>query len=189
VANTNQIQNFLFGLTGFGTLLDAPFTIGTGIDNWQIGSQNTQFPGDTSPQLQLTTGTGNGQGNQWACQQRVLAATTFDLLNLQDAALGLKNDMGQPIQLVKVKFFALAILSHDGTKKLQIGPQGQSNAWPGWWQAVTANFYDVEYWFIGKGNDSGNGLGPAITPTTNILPVFNPTGSPITYAVLVGGNE
>ena len=81
------------------------------------------------------------------------------------------------------------ILGHDGTKNLLIGPQNQTHAWPGWFEGVTANFYDTEYWMLLKACDMGAGIGPAITSTTNILPIYNPTANPISYSILLGGNE
>jgi hypothetical protein len=191
MSNINQLS-LNVGLSGGGTLTAAPTGPDSTTSFFKIGTTPSagQFPGDgILPVLALATGTGNGQGNQWVCQTRTLAATTYDLLNLRSSSSGLLNSLGQNVQFTNVKGIILVVNSHDGTKKLQIGPQGQSNAWPGWWEAVTANFYDTEYWAVAKFQDMNTGLGPAVTPTTNILPIYNPTANPITYSIFIVGNE
>jgi hypothetical protein len=190
MSNINSL-NLDIEIAGSGTLYDASNVINPTTEYFVLGSGNTQFPGDIAPELIFSTGTGNLQGNQWYLGQRTLAATSYDLLNLQSGSTtsGLKNGLGQYVQIAQLKWLILAILNHDGVKKLQIGPQGQSNAWPAWFEAVTANFYTVESWLLLKCNEYGTGLGPAITSTTNILPIYNPTANPITYSIFLGGNE
>lgn len=185
MANTNAI-NLSVGFEGNGKLTNTPDGIDLAISSFQIGTLASQFPGDgILPELDFS-----GIANpQWVLQKRTLAATTYDLLNLDHATLGLKNPLGIPVQFQIINLFMLVILNHDGIKKLQIGPQGQSNAWPAWFQAVTANFYDTEFWSLCKFNDLVNGIGPQVTGTTNILPVYNPTASPITYGLFIVGQE
>jgi hypothetical protein len=186
MANTLSLN---FGLDGFGSLSDASLGINPAFESFRIGSSTSQFPGDgTPPFLNLTTGTSGGQANQWYQAQRTVAATSYDLLNLSSASSTLVNGLGQPLQLTDVKWVLIVINNHDGTKKLQVGPQGQSDAWPAWFEAVTANFYDTVYWTLFKACDMGTGVGPAVTGTTNILPVYNPTANPITYSIFIGGN-
>ena len=42
-----------------------------------------------------------GEANQWHLGQRLVNATSFDLLNIADAVSGLVNGLGQPIDLAK----------------------------------------------------------------------------------------
>jgi hypothetical protein len=185
----NNTLSLDISISGSGQLATTTALINGSAENFQVGTNTYQFPGESlGAELVLSTGTGNLQANQWYNGQRVVNATTYDLLNLSSPSSGLLNGLNQNLQLTYVKWILLVILVHDGTKKLQIGPQGQSNAWPGWWDGVTATYYDTEYWMLFRANDSGNGLGPAITGTTNVLPIYNPTGSAITYSIFIGGN-
>lgn len=189
MANTNTLS-LTFYLVGNGTLTDATQVVNVGYEPFKIGNDTPQFPGDgVQPEIDLSTGTGDGQGNQWYQGQRTLAATTYDLLNLNDATLGLKNGIGQPIQLVKVKVLLIVINGHDGVKNLLIGPQNQTHAWQGWFGGVTANYYDTVYWFHAIGNEDGNGIGTVLDSTHNILAIYNPTASPITYSIFIAGTE
>lgn len=179
------------GIVGNGTLADASNVINPTAEGFEVGTEATQFPGDTvAPQLVLSTGnvsTSGGQANQWYLGQRIVNATTYDLLDIASAVSGLKNGLGQNINLSKVLGFLIVVNNHDGVQHLQVGPQGQSNAWQGPFSGVGADQYLTVYWMAFVANDFDNGIGPQPTGTTNILPVYNPTASTITYSIFVVG--
>lgn len=135
------------------------------------------------PNWTLTTGTGANAVNLWYHARRTLAATTYDDLDL---AGGLTGPTGAALTFTAVKYVRLDVVSADGSKKLRVGPQGRSNAGQLWWGGTGATVYqDVYYTFEQRLPTAG---GWAVTAGTgDIFPVYNPTGSSITYSLWVMG--
>lgn len=146
--------------------------------------QPAVFGADVLPSatLTLTTGTGNQQVNQWYCARRTLAGTTFDLLDLSG---GLTNGLGQTVTLTKLKYVRLSVVSPDGTKALRIGPQNQAAAAQLWFGGTGATVYDTVYETV---EHRMTYAGWTITGTTaDILPIYNPGGSAVIYAIWLMG--
>lgn len=126
-------------------------------------------------------GTGSGQANKWYLAQRTLAATTYDDLNLTSGL----STLGTTQTFTALKRVLIAIVDPEGTKRLRIGPQGRTNANPLWFQAATTNFWEETYTYVLKDRPvTGWGVTAA---STDVLGVYNPTGSSITYAIWLLG--
>lgn len=134
--------------------------------------------------LSFQNGTGSGYANQWYLARRTLAATTYDLLDL---AGGLTQYDGSTITFTKIKRVLIALVSPDGTAKLRIGPQGQSNPFTGPWGGTGATVYRE---VIHKDDMTHPYAGWTVTAGTgDILPIYNPTGSSIVYAIWIIGES
>jgi hypothetical protein len=128
-----------------------------------------------------TYGTGSSQVNAFWAASRTVAATTYDNINLTTAP----NALGTTFSLTKLKALVVAISSPDGSKKLRVGPQNQSNAAQLWFGGTGATAYD-EFFHYRVWEDPYTGY--AVTASTaDILPIYNPTGSSITYAIWLLG--
>lgn len=160
-------------LSGNGSVTDSansatqPITIGSGV-----------MPTLAS---EYTYGTGSAQVNAFYAASRTLAATTFDLLNLTT----LPNALGTTFSLTRLKLLVISIDSPDGTKSLRVGPQNQSNAAQLWFGGTGATVYETI--FTGqKWEDPYAGY--TVTATTgDILPIYNPGGSSVTYGIWILG--
>lgn len=133
--------------------------------------------------VSLAFGTGSGQANKLYIASRALAATTFDLLDL---AGGLSDGLGNTLTFTSLKLAVLAILTPNGTKVLRVGPQAQSNPFLGAWGGTGATVYKgFTHWDMPVYDPVA---GYAVTAGTgDILPIYNPTGSSITYTILLAG--
>ena len=133
--------------------------------------------------ISLTYGTGSGQANWAYYASRPLAGTTYDLLDLSGS---LTDGLGNTISATKLKLAVIAVASPDGTKKLRVGPQNQSNAAQLHWGGTGATVYkEVAYWdVIAYEKVAGYTVTAA---TADIFPIYNPTGSSITYSILMAG--
>lgn len=126
-------------------------------------------------------GTGSGQVNKFYVAQRTLAATTYDDLNLTSGL----STLGATQAFTALKRVLVAIVNPDGTSRLRVGPQGRSNANQLWFQAATTNFWEETYSYVLKDRPV---TGWAVTAaSTDVLSIYNPTGSSITYAVWLMG--
>jgi hypothetical protein len=114
---------------------------------------------------------------------RVLAATTFDLLDLSGS---LTDAFGTVIAATKLKLAVVSVSAPDGAKKLRVGPQGQSNVIPGPWGGVGATVYkEVTHWSLVAWEPVAGFS--VVGGTSDIFPIYNPTASPVTYSVLLAG--
>lgn len=147
-------------------------------------SQNVSFGGLILPAMRVlyTFGTEDAQVDKWHLARRTLAGTTFDNLNLTSGL----TCFGVTQVFTKLKRVVVAIIDPDGTKKLRIGPQGQTNANQLWFQAVTANFWEETYNVVVKDRPV---TGWTVTAaTTDVLSIYNPGGSSLEYAIWLLGN-
>lgn len=124
-----------------------------------------------------TYGTGSQQVQAFYCATRTVSATTFDLINMTSGIVGL----GNTFPLTALKLLLLIISGPDGTKKLRVGPQAQSNANQLWFGGVGATAYD-EFLTYRLYDNPFAGL-PVTPSTADVLPVYNPGASPVTYGI------
>jgi len=146
--------------------------------------QSASIGGAVFPQQKFTYsyGTGDGQVTKWYLAQRVLAGTTFDNIDL---TAGLTT-LGVVQAFTALKRVWIAIVSPDGAKKLRVGPQNQTHANILWFQAVTANFWEETYTNIKKDRPV---TGWAVAAgSTDVLSIYNPGATSVTYALWVMGN-
>lgn len=128
-----------------------------------------------------TYGTGNFQVNAFYAANRTVAATTFDNFNLTTGPAAL----GTVFSLTKLKLLVVAIVSPDGTKKLRVGPQNQSNAAQLWFGGTGTTVYDE---FTAYRVWENPYAGYTVTATTgDILPIYNPGAGPVTYGAWLLG--
>ena len=134
--------------------------------------------------VSLTFGTTSGKANKWHVGVRTLAATTFDLLDLAGGSLA--DPLGNALTFSTVKLVVVALSTPNGTRNLQIGPQNQSNAAPLNWGGVGATVYQiVTNWAMPIYQPV---TGVTVTAGTgDILPVYNPGGASLDYAILIAG--
>ncbi len=131
----------------------------------------------------FTHGTGANQVNKIYATQRTLATVTMDSLDL---AGGLTDYKGAAITLTALKWVYISIVSPDGTKVLRVGPQNQAAAGTfGWGSAAVATVYHDFYsdWELYRPI-----TGFTVTATTaDIFPIYNPSLTSVTYAIIVAG--
>jgi hypothetical protein len=148
-------------------------------------AQNAIFGQGVLPSLDQTFsyGTGSGKVNMWYLARRTLATVTFDLLDL---AGGLTDYKGAAITFTKIKRILLVVIDPDGTKTLRIGPQNQSAPFIGPWSGGTgATVYNTVF---RKFDQDEPYAGWAVTATTaDILPIYNPGASSVTYLLWLLG--
>ena len=146
-------------------------------------SQAAAFGGGILQRLSngYSAGTGNFQVNKWYLARRALAATTFDNINLTSGL----SALGTTQAFTALKAVLVQIIDPDGTKKLRVGPQGQTNANLLWFQAVTTNFWEETYTYILKERPvTGWSVAAA---STDIFSIYNPGATSITYALWLLG--
>lgn len=130
----------------------------------------------------LASGTGTGQASKWYLARRALAGTTFDLLDL---AGGLTDYAGASLTFSAVKRCLVAVVSPDGTKKLRVGPQDQSNAWQGWFGGTGATVYEEVFHTTDRKHPYA---GWTVTGgSADVLAVYNPGATSVTYAIWIIG--
>ncbi len=127
-------------------------------------------------------GTGNQQIDKWYLDTRTLAATTYDDLDL---AGGVTDFQGNAITFTKIKRAFLAVLDPDGTKKVRFGPQGRTNAAQLWFGGTAAAVYEEVVWYTDR-IDTYTGW-TVTAGTGDILSVYNPTGSSLSYTIWLMG--
>jgi hypothetical protein len=164
--------------------LTGNFTLAKGLanrqayENMQIGQNG--FP---AQDITYTDGSGTNQGHIYFCNSYTIAGTTANNIDLNAAVT---DDMGQTVTMVVVKEIIVAIDSPDGSMKVRVGPQGQSNPFIGPWSGgqgatVYEDVYTVGRWsmpFAGWTVTAGTG---------DILGLYNPGATAITVHVLVIG--
>lgn len=165
----------VFGLSGSGTLTSA-LDLSTPTDSIAIGDGNFDA-------ISLTFADGNGdeEAQSWWHDERTVAATTADNIDLAGTLSGV---LGGTVTALKVKWIVVAIDAPDGVKTLRVGPRNQANAWQGPWGGTGATVYqDVTHhlalfepyagWTVTAG-------------TGDVLGVYNPSAVSVTYRIWVG---
>jgi hypothetical protein len=155
-------------------------------------NQPAQFGSGPLPVVSTTWVYGTGANTQapaqiysadWYMAVRSVAATTYDNMNLYS---GLTDFEGNVIAFTKIKRVDVIITAPTGSNPMLVGPQGQSNGWLAWFQAITTNFYDQCYWWLRVTNPWGWSVG---TSTNTVLPVYNPNGATQTYTPWILGDH
>lgn len=142
--------------------------------------------GATFPSLSASflEGTNAGQANKSYRSQQTIAATTTTTFDLTNSLL---NPFGATLTFDKVKSILVAIIDPDGSKKLRIGPMGETNAWQGPFGGVGAESYlETVNWLhlcdpLGAGWDVTNG-------TADQLPIRNPTANSLDFVIWILGH-
>lgn len=145
------------------------------IESFSIGSND--FDAITT---EWTNGTSSNQANSMWTDERTLATTTTDSLDL---AGGLTDAFGATITFAVLKCILIAIDAPDGTKALRVGPRSVANAFIGPWGdasdfvTVHKTFY-IEEPYTGWTVTAGTG---------DLLIINNNTASSVTYRILLLG--
>ena len=166
ISGTNKLRAYIQDSASAAALLRT-----FGDDSWPALSLGLEF------------GSATGLANKAVITRRTVAATTYDNLDLSGS---LVDGLGNTTSFTFLKLAIVALVSPDGTKKVRVGPQNQSNAWQGPWGGVGATVYrEVPYWDVVVWEPVA---GYAVTnASTDIFPVYNPTGSSLDYVVLLAG--
>lgn len=124
--------------------------------------------------FRLTDGTGNSQANDVYETAFSLAASGGADTLLVDLKGGTseKNPLGVALAFTAVKGVEVVITSPASTKSLRLGPQGKTDACQLWFQAVTANFYDLVRSRFAMFDEI---TGWAVGSSTKILALVNPS--------------
>lgn len=145
------------------------------VESFSIGSNDFD-----SISTEWTNGTGNNQANSLWTDERTLADTATDSLDL---AGGLTDAFGATITFAVLKCILIAIDSPDGTKRLRVGPRSVANAFVGPFGdasdflTIYKQLY-IEEPFTGWTVTSGTG---------DLLIVNNNSGGSVTYRILLMG--
>jgi len=129
---------------------------------------------------QYAFGTGNYEGNAWYIASRTVTATTADNINLTSLSY-----FGTTFSLTKLKYLYIAISEPNGTKALQVGPRGVSNAAQLGWGGTGATVYDTIY--TGQDWEHPYAGWTVTASTADILGIFNPGASSVTYGIWIIG--
>jgi len=113
-----------------------------------------------------------------------VAAGTADNLDL---AGSLTNPFGETITFTHLRVIILAIDAPDGNKSLHFGPRGQANAWQGPFAGVSATDYIIVSDSLFIVNLSGTNGWPVTAGTADILGIYNPGLSAVTYRIWLLG--
>lgn len=145
-----------------------------------VSNGTNSFP---SLEIDLTDGTGAGQGNKWYRKYITLAAsasTTIDLIGSTDT-----DPFGQANNLTRVIAFLVAIVDPDGTKAIRVGPQGGANPFVGPFNASSA-YLTVKYWHLSA---EPSATGWAVTGGSNdTFHLNNPSASSVSFVVWILGS-
>lgn len=144
------------------------------------------FP-TTFPTYNLGTGTaltGNViQIADWYLNQATITSGTTLSINLNGGSDA--NPFGAALTWTKLKLVLISLVAPNGTNKIQIGPQGVSNAAQLWFGGVTSVCVVDEYYTMFK---AGPPAGWTITPATAMLfNIKNPNAGSVNVSILLGG--
>lgn len=132
---------------------------------------------------ELATGTGAGQVDQVYFRPFTVPAGGSVAVDLQGGGgeLDLAN---RPLALVKVKWLYLEVTAPASGKRVDLGPQGAANAFPGWWPGVTAaDKTPVRDKF--EQCDPNDGW--AVGGSTKVLTISNPGGAAVSGFLILAG--
>jgi hypothetical protein len=165
-----------FSFSGSGQLT-RELDVSVPVDQVQIGANNFPAVG-----FDLADGTGNLQAQSWWTDTRTVVAGATDSIDLAGSLTG---PLGTAINWTSVRLIVIAINVPDGTKLLQVGPQGVTNAAQLGFGGVGATVYLTTDTFVILPRPYG---GWAITAgTADLLPVKNPTAVSVDYTVWIIG--
>lgn len=158
--------------------------LSTPVDQINIGVGTSGSQGFSVVEADWANGTATSQANEWFHDQRTVAATTADNLDL---AGSLTNKFGETLTFTTIKLIFFRIISPDGTKELHIGPRGQTNPWQGPWGGTGATVYSrtmgIFLWF------DNYGYGTITAGAADVLGVYNAGSGSLTYDVIIIGED
>lgn len=158
--------------------------LGTPTDSITIGSGSSSGSGQIAPmKLTLTTGNGNNQAQELWHDQRTVAATTADNLDL---AGSLTNAWGSTVTFADIVVIAIWIRDPDGTSELRVGPRNQSNAWQGPFGGTAATDYVESK--TGILLFDGYGMGAVSGASTDVLGIYNSSAQELDYDIVIIGH-
>jgi hypothetical protein len=146
-----------------------------------FSSGNATFP---SMSASFTLGSNAGQASKWYRGQRTLAGNATDLVSLTGT---LTDSFGSTISFTKIKSLLVAIIDPDGTKKIKVGPQNETDAWQGFFGGVgTESYVETSNWLhfvdhLGTGWTVSQG-------TADVLPISNSGANSLQYILWILGN-
>ena len=141
-----------------------------------VASGSSSFPTLTQT---LTDGTGAGQATKWYRSYRTLATVTSENLDLSGSLL---DPFGATLSFTGIKAIVVAVVAPDGTKSVTIGGAA-SNPFIGPFSAGGTLNIPYNQVLINP-NAAGWGVTAA---TADILKVYNPGASTITYCIWIVG--
>lgn len=134
--------------------------------------------------LSLGAGTGEDQANQHWGDQITVAAGADEDLDLT-ALSGLMP--GTTVNFSRVVAVVMAILDPDGALALQVGPQGVTNGWQGWFSDVLAANWEEVKQGLYKPNTKGATPGWTVDATHKVLRLHNPGAADVTCRIVILG--
>ena len=168
-------------VTGRGTYTNA-LDMSVPTDSFNIGSSGFDAITDT---FQNGTGATSGNADLWFHDERTLAATTADNLDL---AGSLTNPItGATLTFVRIKLILIDLDAPGTGIFLRVGPgvTGASNPWIGPWAQVASN-YETVYDTMYKSNKT-DGWGTITAGSADTLSIYNSTALAIVYRILLIG--
>lgn len=166
--------NATIGLTGSG-VMGVSLDYSGPVDAFNLVSGT--FP---TPSFTLTEGTGNLQAQRQWHDERTVAATTTDSIDLSGV---LTDGLGRAVAAATIRSIVVVIRAPDGIKLLRVGPQNVASAAQLGFGGVTAPAYVETDTMVLLARPYG---GWTITAGAgDLLPVHNPTAVPITYGIWI----
>ncbi len=159
------------------------YTFGTGVQ--PTASNRFGISGAPSGAIAFADGTGVGQANQVFQAALSIAATTMQLYDLKGGN-GELDVLNVLLAMTAVKFVYLEITTPAAATSLRFGPQAQTNAAQLWFQAATANFYDIVY---SKFLMEDARAGWALDATHKVLGIYNPGAATVAGRLWVIGTK
>ncbi len=137
MANLPTTLSFVPNFQGQGSIANAGASGGSARENIAIGANG--FPADTPSVSQAAAANGVYQCQQWFQGQYTIASGANQDIDFTSLVNGIGGAVDFSAGGTGIKYLYLAILSPDGgaTKQLKVGPQAQSNAWVGPFDANT----------------------------------------------------
>jgi hypothetical protein len=130
--------------------------------------------------IELEDGNGNEQAQAHWHDLRTVAAGVWDSIDLSGALTG---PLGATVNVVKVKTVLVVIQDPGPTKRLQLGPQGQTAAALfGFGYNDTPIYFTCTRFAIIEDVDAGYAI---VNGATDRFIVHNPTAGDITYAIWI----
>ena len=170
-----------FNITGRGSYTN-PLDLSTPADSIAIGSGGFDAIAEV---FQNGTGATAGNADLWFHDERTLAATTADNLDL---AGSLTNPItGATLTFNRIKLILIDLDAPATGVFLRVGPgvTGASNPWIGPWAQVASNYITV-YDSLMMVNRT-DGWGTITAGSADALSIYNSTASSIVYRCLLIG--
>lgn len=154
-------------------------------DGTSLASLRRRFGANSIPALDLSVsyGTGSGQVSWVYFTTGSLAATTAANVDLSGSVT---DGLGNTVSATKLKILIVAVTSPDGSKRIRVGPRGVANAAQLNFGGVASTDYIDVYDWCPVVLETTTGF--TITAGTgDIVGVYNPGGSAVTYSLLAAG--